>query len=359
MYSRQTPFLSRIIYRKQINDASAALPVFHMVLDLKNSLLQYSPGDVVAILPENASLIVEKLLVLLKAAPTMPIYSPKTKKTTNIKNFLLRSCNLSTLSPALLRLFSLDPTTFPKENFDILTFFQQFPPRSIPIQECVTCLLPLLPRFYSIASAQNQNPSELHLLVKSVAYYQASGLQKGVGSDFLCHRAEVGRTPIPLYIQQSHHFALPKDPTTPIIMIGPGTGVAPYRGFLQQRITEKNFGNQWLFFGEKEKQKDFYYKKEWLHLQEKGHLKLSVAFSRDQQEKIYVQNRMWEERSELFSWLEDGAIVYVCGNAKYMAKEVESTLRDIINTEGNFSKEAGKAYFRLLRKSKRYRLDVY
>ena len=217
----------------------------------------------------------------------------------------------------------------------------------------------MLPRFYSIASAQALYPEELHLLVTAVSYQINGHLRHGVATSFLCHDAMIGETPIPLYLQPTRGFSLPPDSHTPIIMVGPGTGVAPFRAFLQERLATQAQGRNWLFFGERHQKSDFYYDVFWVALEKQGRLRLDLAFSRDGKEKIYVQHRMWEKRKDLWAWIEEGAYFYVCGDGKTMARDVEEMLIRIAASEGNLTDEAARQKIKSLRTAKRYRMDVY
>lgn len=226
-------------------------------------------------------------------------------------------------------------------------------------QELCDCLMPLLPRFYSIASSHLLYPNEVHLTVAPLEYEANHHKRRGVCTHFLCSLAVLNEPMIPIYIQPSHGFQPPEDNSKSMIMIGPGTGVAPFRAFMQERIALNATGGHWLFFGDRNREFDFFYEDYWLELVEQGKLKLDVAFSRDQDHKIYVQNRMWEHREELFHWLENGAYLYVCGDAHHMAKDVEAMLLKIIEHSGNLNEENAKAYLKKLRVEKRYLRDVY
>ena len=181
----------------------------------------------------------------------------------------------------------------------------------------------------------------------------------GVGSHFLCERAKLETTSIPCYLQPAHSFFLPEDQNTPIIFIGPGTGVAPFRAFMQERLALQAKGRNWLFFGERNRATDFYYEEFWLELQKLDRLRLSLAFSRDTVEKVYVQHRMWEERKDLWAWIEEGAYFYVCGDAQEMAKDVEAMLQRIFVEEGSLTEEAARHKLKEMRQQKRYLADVY
>ncbi len=198
------------------------------------------------------------------------------------------------------------------------------------------------------------------MTIAHVSYLSSKGkLRYGVGTHFLCDRAEIETTEVPLYLQPSHGFKLPSDPNASIILVGPGTGIAPYRAFLQERLYKKTQGRNWLFFGERHRKHDFYYADFWLSLEKQGRLRLDLAFSRDGARKIYVQHRMWENRKDLWEWIEEGAFFYVCGDAKEMAKDVEAMLQKIAADQGGLSEEDARRKIKELRAQKRYLADVY
>ncbi len=220
-------------------------------------------------------------------------------------------------------------------------------------------LAPLLPRFYSIASSPSVHPDEAHLTVSLSSYEYKGEIRYGVASQFLCHLATPHVTPIPCYVQPAAHFTIPSHSHADLIMVGPGTGVAPFRAFVQERLAQNATGNHWLFFGERHRATDFFYEEFWTALAQQQKLKLDLAFSRDQAEKIYVQHRMEENGLELWNWLDRGAYLYVCGDADPMAKQVEQTLLQIFETHGKLSSEESKLFLKTLRKEKRFLSDVY
>jgi sulfite reductase (NADPH) flavoprotein alpha-component len=241
---------------------------------------------------------------------------------------------------------------------DLIDFFQEFV--IDPSQFCCyEFLAPLLPRFYSISSSLRTHPEHVHLLVALSSYQYKEETRYGVASHFLCNLAIPEQTTIPLYVQPSRHFRLPDDPNADLIMIGPGTGVAPYRAFLQERLHQNAPGKNWLFFGGRNRSNDFFYESFWNLLIEQGKLKVSTAFSRDQEEKEYVQHKLLEQAEQVWAWLESGAYFYVCGDASKMAKDVEAALCQLIQTQGNLSPEQSKLYLKSLKTSKRYLTDVY
>lgn len=218
---------------------------------------------------------------------------------------------------------------------------------------------PLTPRLYSIASSQAEVDEEVHLTVAHVDYEAFGKRHQGGASSYLCERLEEGGD-IAVYIEKNDHFRLPENPDTPVIMVGPGTGIAPFRAFMQERDAQGAEGKNWLFFGNPNFTQDFLYQVEWQGYVKSGLLdKITLAFSRDQKEKIYVQHRLLENGKAVFEWLESGAHFYVCGDATHMAKDVEEALLAIIREHGGKSEEDAKAYLVAMRKAKRYQKDVY
>jgi sulfite reductase (NADPH) flavoprotein alpha-component len=223
-------------------------------------------------------------------------------------------------------------------------------------------LSPIPPRLYSIASSLAAHPDEVHLCVAIVRYETHGRKKTGLCSGFLADHAELHAKNIPIYVQESRHFRLPKDGARDIIMVGPGTGIAPFRAFLEQRAAEGAKGRNWLFFGEQRRASDFFYEDEFTAWQKKGVLtRFDTAFSRDQAQKIYVQHRLKENARELWAWLQSGAYFYVCGDAHRMAKDVHQALIDIVREQGNLSVEAASDYVNvtLMKTEKRYLRDVY
>jgi len=223
-------------------------------------------------------------------------------------------------------------------------------------------LSPIVPRLYSIASSLKAHANEAHLCISVVRYETHGRTKKGLASGFFADHSQTFVKDIPVYVQESRTFRLPKDNATNIVMVGPGTGVAPFRAFLEERVLEGGTGLNWLIFGEQHRATDFLYGDELLDYQKKGKLaRLDLAFSRDQTEKVYVQHRMLENARQLWDWLQNGAYFYVCGDAKRMAKDVHQTLIDIATKQGGMSPEAASVYVNqtLMRAEKRYLRDVY
>ena len=231
-------------------------------------------------------------------------------------------------------------------------------PVALSATELLSGLKKLQPRSYSISSSPKAYPGEVHLTVATVRWLQDGRIRKGVSSTFLADRAADG--PVPVFVQRSSAFRPPSDPDAGMIMVGPGTGVAPFRAFLQERAATGARGKNWLFFGDQHAASDFYYREELEEMRGGGVLtRLDLAFSRDQAERIYVQDRMMQHGHDLWAWLEEGASFFVCGDASRMAKDVEAALRAIVEEHGGLSNEAAKAYVQKLGADKRYVRDVY
>lgn len=236
-----------------------------------------------------------------------------------------------------------------RQLVDVLRAF----PQQLPLASWLELLKPLQPRLYSISSSPLAHPGQVHLTVSTVRY----GERKGVCSAFLADRAQALK--VAIFPQVSKHFRLPEDDSVPVIMVGPGTGIAPFRAFLEEREMRGAKGGNWLFFGEQYAATDFYHREQLQAWQASGHLRLNTAFSRDQAEKIYVQQRMLEQGAQLWQWLEAGAYFYVCGDAQRMAKDVDAALRAIVAEHGGMDVVAAAAYVEGLSKAKRYLRDVY
>lgn len=353
-YDRKNPFLSQIQERFLLSHPSSTKKTFHLSLSLQNSSIRYQPGDTVAILPSNDPKDVETLLQVLHSTGQERVRLED--RSISLYDFFLEKANLQKPHPALLKAIAAIPT----DSAWPIDLLRQYPlPESLSIQDIPRLFLPLLPRLYSIASSPLLYPNELHLIITLIQYERHGIPCKGVATHFLCENAQVLHTPIPMYIQHSAHFCLPENSDIPIILVSAGTGIAPFRSFLQQREVSQSRGRNWLFFGERQHHSDFYYRDFFERLEREGKLRLDLAFSRDQPEKIYVQHRLWEKRKDVWAWLNEGAYFYVCGDARHMAKDVLATLIQIVSTEGNMSQEAAKEFVKTLRSQKCYRSDVY
>lgn len=341
IYNRANPFFSHIKERTLLTKEGALKKVYHLSLDLAASGITYRPGDTIAILPSNDLQEVDLLCRYVAAASS------------DFREFLTWKANLHKISKALLQ--ALELSEAPLNLHTPVELLATRPNAIFPEEAFRKFFFPLLPRFYSIASSQSLYPEEVHLTVAEVRYFLDGKWHHGVASQFLCERA----SQVPLYVQPSRHFTLPEKSDTPIILIGPGTGVAPYRAFLQERIATGAKGKNWLFFGARSATTDFLYEDYWTSLQKQGRLRLTCAFSRYTPEKTYVQHKMWEERCDLWTWIQEGATFYVCGDAKAMAKDVEAMLEKIAAEEEGVSLEEARKIIKELRMQKRYLADVY
>ncbi len=352
---------------------------FHVILDLTQNPLTFQPGDSIAIYPQNDPLLIDHLINAMRGRGNEMITDPRSGKNLSLREFLTHKANLARLTSSFLKLFYayepshdkknrlghlLEPSNRPLliqylSSHDPLDLFREYQETTVPLQELCSQFGPILPRFYSVASSPSVYKEEAHLTVALFSFTHQGEQRYGVGSHFLCSLAIPRETSFLSYVQPATHFHLPADDATPIILVGPGTGIAPYRAFLQERIARRAPGKNWLFFGERNRAFDYLYEEEIEGWKKKGQLKLDLAFSRDQQEKIYVQHKMLEHAKELFHWLESGAIFYVCGDAHHMAKDVDHALHTLVKQEAGLNELGAKAYVKALRASKRYLADVY
>ena len=363
-YNKDNPFSTKIIKRHILTNEGSTKRTYHITLDLGHLAISYKPGDSIAIFPENNQEDVQALLKALNLRGDEKITDPRSKAIYTISYFLKTKANLIRIPPSLLKLTD-NPLLLGSKNkkaraqfintYHLIEFFQMYP-LNLPLQELISYFFYLVPRFYSIASSPKVSPRSVDLLVASVTYKHGQKKRQGLGSYFLCQLAQIHETPIYAYLHPTSHFILPKNGTTPIIMIGSGTGVAPYRAFLQQRKTEEAKGLNWLIFGERNKKTDYYYQSFFESLEKKNFLRLDLAFSRDQKEKLYVQHILLKQGKLIWETLQNNAHIYICGDALHMAKDVMNALHMIIETYG---KTDTKRYIKELKSSKKLLLDVY
>lgn len=376
---RLHPVNAIIKERYLLTKAGSTKHTFHVSLDLSGAPIRFKVGDSIGIYAQNDPHLVKHLIEAMKAKGDEPIIEPRSKNLMTLWEFLSFKANLSRLTSSFLKLFYECEKQHEKKNclhhllqtenkpllsqylstHDPLDLLKEYKDTDAPLQDLCAQFGPLLPRFYSVASSQQLWKDEVHLTVALFTFTHQGEQRYGVGSHFLCNLAKVKETLVPVYVQPAHHFTLPADESAPIIMVGPGTGVAPFRAFMQERTARGSKGKNWLFFGERNRISDYFYKQEWEEWVTQGKLTLDLAFSRDQPEKIYVQHRMHENAKELWAWVEEGAYFYVCGDAHRMAKDVDAMLHRIIQEQGRMSEEAAKAYVKTMRSQKRYLADVY
>jgi sulfite reductase (NADPH) flavoprotein alpha-component len=374
-HDRKNPFRARLLRNQQLNAAGSSKDTRHVVFDLHGSGLTYKAGDALGVIPENCPDTVAWILESLDASgaesvtladgATMGLHDALlrhvtiTQATSDVVKVLAAAASEPAEAEALRALLGGDSPGVP-EGHEILDLLKRFPSARPAADAFVAALRPIRPRLYSICSSPAAHGEEVHLTVGVVRYLNPLGRQcKGVASTYLAERLRPGQK-AKVFVHPSHAFAPPADPNAPMIMVGPGTGIAPFRAFLHDRAARGHRGRNWLFFGDQRRDHDFLYRDEMEKWLLDGVLtRLDVAFSRDQQEKIYVQTRLLERGRELWAWLEQGAHFYVCGDAKRMAKDVEAALKQIVAEHGNMSADEAAAYVASLAKSKRYARDVY
>lgn len=375
VYSKKNPYPAEVLENINLNGRGSNKETRHLVLSLEDSGLTFEPGDSLAILPENDPELVDSLINELGWNPEESVQINEEGDIYSLRKALLSKFEITRLTKSFIQaaaeLFHheelkklAEPGNEEKvkaylDGRDLLDFVRDFPPVQLKPVDFIHILRKLPARQYSIASSLKANPDEVHLTISTVRFQAHGRNRKGVCSSQIAERIQPGDM-LPIYVDQNPNFKLPSNPDTPIIMIGPGTGVAPFRAFLQEREAEGITGKSWLFFGDQHFSSDFLYQVEWQKWLKNGVLtKMDVAFSRDQAEKVYVQHRMLEKRKEFYQWLEDGAVVYVCGDEKHMARDVHQTILTILEKEGGLTSEQAAVYLDQMRKQKRYQRDVY
>ncbi|HVY12803.1 MAG TPA: sulfite reductase subunit alpha [Alphaproteobacteria bacterium] len=361
-YSRKNPFPSPVLTVRRLSGRDSAKEVNHIEFSLEDSGLAYESGDALGVYPQNCPELVAAVLAALQCDGEEAVTTPEGELPLRVA--LLKHYELGKPTPELLALLAVvsagggNPAN--GGNFlDVLDTLQAHSNRDLSPTDFVRGLRRMQPRLYSVSSSPKAHPGQVHLTVGAVRYEAGGRQRKGVCSTFLAERAQsLGR--IGVFVHHNKAFKLPTDGARPMIMVGPGTGVAPFRAFLHERRGAGATGKNWLFFGDQHAAHDYLYREELEEFHRGGHLhRLDTAFSRDQEQKVYVQHRLRENGAELFRWLEEGAHFYVCGDASRMAKDVEAALREIIQQEGKLSTDAAGAYLDRLRAEKRYARDVY
>ncbi len=374
-YSRNHPFKAEVLENLNLNGRGSNKETRHLELSLEGSGLTYEPGDALGVYPENDPELVESLIQKMgwnseenvtvnnkgDVLPLKEALSSYFEITNLTKGLLEKAAKLSSIEE-LQQLLLPENASQLKDYLkgrDLLDLVSDYGPWNLSAQEFVSILRKIPARLYSIASSIQANPDEVHLTIGALRYDAHGREREGVCSILCADRIKPGDT-LPIYIQHNQNFKLPNNSDTPIIMVGPGTGIAPFRSFIQEREELGAEGKSWLFFGDQHFVTDFLYQTEWQKYLKDGILtKLDVAFSRDTEEKVYVQHRLLEHSQELFEWLQEGAVVYVCGDEKNMAKDVHNTLIEIIEKEGKMSREKAEEYLANMKQQKRYQRDVY
>jgi len=372
-WSKKNPFPATLLDNVTLNGRGSAKDTRHIELSLEDSGLEWEPGDALGVLPENNPDEVADVLAALGLDGNETVSGPRGD--VSLSDALAHDYEITTLTrpflqgwaelvgdaalAALIAGEGAEPLRDWMWGRHIVDVLHAWPATGIAAQDFVDRLRKLPPRLYSIASSHGANPDEVHLTVAPVRYASHGREREGVASTWLAERIDDER-PVPVYIDRNKNFKLPSDGDAPIVMIGPGTGVAPFRAFLEERESRGHAGRNWLFFGDQHFRTDFLYQREWLRWRESGLLeRIDVAFSRDQADKVYVQDRIRENARDLHAWLEEGAHIYVCGDADRMAPDVHQALIDVIAEQGDLSNADAAARLGQLQKDKRYQRDVY
>jgi len=369
-WDKAHPYPARLAVRRELTTAASDKDVRHFELDLGDSGITWQPGDTVGVLVRNSTVLAEEILAAcgVSAAsivadehysgPVITALEELWELTKVHPGFIKRYAACSSAAalgeiaanPALMREYVAS-----RQIVDVIKEY----PATLTGEQLLSCLRQLMPRQYSIASSQRTRPQTIDLTINMVRYPQGDSWRYGAGSHYLGWQLEIG-DPLPLYVVPNAGFRLPADDSIPVIMIGPGTGIAPFRAFLQERHARQARGPNWLFFGNPHRASDFLYGDELLTFAHEGILtQLDLAFSRDHAEKRYVQHLMLEQGEQFYAWLQQGAHVYVCGDAKHMAEDVQQALLAIIESQGGMDSTAARQYLVNLRKAGRYQRDVY
>ena len=367
------PVVARLAARRALNRPGSQKDTRHVVFDLAGTGLTYEVGDALGVQPENPSDMVASIIALLGARPGDAFDCPDGTRR-SLEEALAKACDITRIADTAVEILAsraLDPDDSQRlqalaegypgagpEDADLLELLLTFRSARPPVQELVSALSPLQPRLYSIASSPKVAGSSADLTVATVRYEKRGRRRHGVASAFLADRALPGSS-VPVFVRKAQDFRLPASDDAPVVMIGPGTGIAPFRAFLQERQARGARGRNWLFFGDQHRACDFLYEEELAAFRRDGLLsELELAFSRDQPERVYVQQRMRERARDLWAWLQDGAHVFVCG-AVAMARDVDAALAAIIARQGGMSTGAAKTHLAELARQKRYLRDVY
>ncbi|PZT53019.1 assimilatory sulfite reductase (NADPH) flavoprotein subunit [Paenibacillus silvae] len=372
-FNRTNPFKAEVLENLNLNGRGSDRETRHIELSLEGSNLDYEPGDSLGVFPENHPRLVDELIAAMGWNADERVTINKNGDQLSVYEALLRHYEITAVTkPVVEQLAKLSPESGlaalladdaafrnVMNSSDLLDLVQDYSLKGIAATPFLAVLRKIPARLYSIASSSKAFPDEVHLTVRTVRYEARGRERYGVCSVHLAERIEAGDT-LPVYIQHNPNFKLPENPDTPIIMVGPGTGVAPFRAFLGEREEIGAEGKTWLFYGDQHFSTDFLYQTEWQRWLKDGVLtKMDVAFSRDTEQKVYVQHRMLEHSKELYQWIQEGASIYICGDEKKMAHDVHAALISILQQEGGLSPEQAADYMTRLQQEKRYQRDVY
>ncbi|WP_386697154.1 assimilatory sulfite reductase (NADPH) flavoprotein subunit [Lonepinella sp. MS14436] len=365
VYNKENPFPATLVTRQKITGRNSDKDVRHIEFDLSGSGLSYQAGDALGVWANNDPALVDEILTALALTGDETVVIKQQNKA--LRQALIEDLEITQNTPQFVKGYAefaqlpesavQNPQVFASQH-PIVHLLNHFPAK-LTAEQFVALLRPLTPRLYSIASSQAEVGDEVHLTVGVVRYQDEDHERQGCASHYLAERAEEDGA-VGIFVEQNNNFRLPENSETPIIMIGAGTGIAPFRAFVQQRAADEATGKNWLIFGNPHFSEDFLYQTEWQTFAKDGYLhKYSFAWSRDQDEKIYVQDKIRENAADIWQWLQNGSHIYVCGDANKMAKDVEKALLDVIAAQGKLSVEDADEYLDELRQAKRYQRDVY
>jgi sulfite reductase (NADPH) flavoprotein alpha-component len=376
-YSIKNPFPAKHIANARLNGPGSKKDTRHHEISLEGSGLHYLPGDALGLVATNCPELAQAIVTALGCKGDEPVPGkdgqPKALLQALISDYVINFADRKFVEAIVAKgALALTPLLAPEnaeqlkayltgkgEAHDLLDVLTEFPNAKFAPEEFVKLLRRLPPRLYSIASSLSAHPGQVHLTVATVFYEIRGRVRKGVASTFLADRWN-GETTAGVYLQsQQKHFFLPPDGNTPIIMVGPGTGIAPFRGFVEERVITGAPGKNWLIFGEQKSSGDFFYKEQFEKYVADSKLKLTCAWSQDQEHKVYVQHKMAENGAEIWKWLEEGADFFVCGDKTRMAADVDKELHNIVEKHGGKTPEQAVEYVEGLKKAKRYKRDVY
>ena len=382
VFTKDHPFPAKIVENRLLSRPGSAKETRHLVVEISGSGLSYKVGDSLGIFPTNRVTEVAELIERLQATGDEPVSPAMLKLASPLPLREVLTSRLTLASPtqkilstllgkvtdaaekvkieALLKPEAKEQLTAYLDEREYVDILAEFPSGRLTPQEFVDHLRKLMPRLYSIASSPKPHQQHVHLTVAIVRYRSNGRERVGVCSTFMADRAEVSVTAVPTFVSHSH-FGLPEDHAAKdVIMVGPGTGIAPFRAFVQERVATAATGRNWVFFGDQKKATDYLYEEEWTDYVAQGQVaRLDLAWSRDQATKVYVQDKMRANAAELWAWIQGGAYFYVCGDAKRMAKDVDQALHDIIAEQGGMPIEKAVEFVKQLKKDKRYQRDVY
>ena len=373
VYTRQNPFQAEILESINLSGRGSNRVTTHLELSLEGSNLTYAPGDAVGIIPHNDEKLAKRIINELKFNETEQV-TLADGHSYSLLTALVEQLDITTLSKPLLEKFVafsgneklselvksenvvIKSYTYGRDLLDLVT---DYSPWHFTANQFVSLLRKIPSRLYSIASSIKAHPDEVHLTIRKVEYEAHGRKHEGVCSSYVANRVAIGDK-VSIFVQENPNFKLPQNNDAPIIMVGPGTGVAPFRAFLEEREEIGAAGKSWLFFGDRNYVTDFLYQTDWQRMLQDGVLThLEVAFSRDSEEKVYVQHRLKEHAAELYSWIEEGAYIYICGDEKHMAHDVHKALIDIIAQYKALSEQEAEAFLQQLQDDGRYQRDVY